>query len=135
MKKKSTYSNFYQQSLSLLTDLYQLTMSYGYWKLGLDKQEAVFHLFFRKRPFHGGFAIPGGLEGLIQYLEHFHFDASDIAYLATLKSSDGSPLFSADFFEYLKNMRFSCDIDAMPEGTVVFPYEPMIRVQGPLIQC
>ncbi len=135
MKNTSVAANFYQQSLALLTDLYQLTMSYAYWKMGLDKKEAVFHLFFRKRPFQGGFTVAAGLESAIQYLEHFKFDASDLAYLATLKSSDGSPLFTPDFFDYLANLRFTCDIDAMPEGTVVFPYEPMVRVQGPLIQC
>ena len=81
---------FYQQSLTLLTDLYQLTMSYAYWKAGLDKKEAVFHLFFRRNPFQGGFTITAGLEAVIHYLKNFHFDSSDLAYLATLKNEDGS---------------------------------------------
>lgn len=127
--------HFYKQSLALLTDLYQLTMSYGYWKAGLDQKEAVFHLFFRKRPFNGGFTITSGLESVIDYLENFHFDESDLSYLATLKGSDGKVLFDPAFFDYLRNMKFSCDVDAVPEGNVVFPYEPLIRVQGPLIQC
>ncbi|MCE5318979.1 MAG: nicotinate phosphoribosyltransferase [Parachlamydia sp.] len=127
--------SLYSQSLALLTDLYQLTMSYGYWKTGLDKKEAVFHLFFRRHPFHGGFTIAAGLEWAIQYLEHFKFDSSDIGYLATLKNASGGALFESAFLDYLLKMRFSCDIDAVPEGTVVFPYEPMVRVQGPLIQC
>lgn len=127
--------HLYSQSLALLTDLYQLTMSYGYWKTGLDKKEAVFHLFFRRNPFHGGFTIAAGLEWAIQYLENFKFDATDIDYLATLKNASGDPLFESGFLEYLLNMRFTCDVHAVPEGTVVFPYEPMVRVQGPLIQC
>lgn len=127
--------NLYKQSLTLLTDLYQLTMSYGYWKAGLDKKEAVFHLFFRKRPFHGGFTITAGLEAVINYLKDFRFDESDLAYLATLKGADDQPLFDPLFFDYLANLKFSCDLDAIPEGNVVFPYEPLIRVKGPLIQC
>lgn len=127
--------NTYNQSLALLTDLYQLTMSYGYWKAGMDKKESVFHLFFRKRPFHGGFTITAGLEAVVDYLKNFHFDPDDLAYLATLKGADNEPLFEPAFFEYLANMKFTCSIDAVPEGNVVFPYEPLIRVQGPLIQC
>lgn len=133
--KSTSPFTIYNQSLALLTDLYQLTMSYGYWKKGLDKKEAVFHLFFRKRPFHGGFTVAAGLESAIRYLENFHFDSTDIDYLSTLKSSIGEPLFTDDFFEYLSRLKFTCNIDAVPEGTVVFPYEPLIRVQGPLIQC
>lgn len=125
----------YKPSLALLTDLYQLTMSYAYWQKGLDKREAVFHLFFRRPPFKGGFTVAAGLEWVVQYLENFHFEESDISYLAELTSPDGSPLFDSKFFEYLRKIKFSCDIDAVPEGTVVFPYEPLIRVQGPLIQC
>lgn len=128
-------SRLYSESLALLTDLYQLTMSYGYWKTGLDKKEAVFHLFFRKRPFHGGFTVAAGLETAVDYLQNFRFQESDLKYLATLKGPEGDPLFSDDFFDYLANMKFTCDVDAVPEGTVVFPYEPLVRVKGPLIQC
>ena len=124
-----------QPSMALLTDLYQLTMSYGYWKKGLDKKEAVFHLSFRRRPFNGGFAVAAGLEAVIRYLEGLRFDESDIAYLATLKSPTGAPLFEEGFLKYLSDLRFSCDVDAMPEGTIAFPYEPLLRIQGPLIQC
>lgn len=125
----------YNESLALLTDLYQLTMSYGYWKTGLDKKEAVFHLFFRKQPFKGGFTIAAGLESVVDYLRNFRFSDSDLAYLATLKGPEGDQLFSNGFFDYLADMRFSCDVDAVPEGTVVFPYEPLVRIQGPLVQC
>jgi nicotinate phosphoribosyltransferase len=127
--------NIYNQSLALLTDLYQLTMSYAYWKKGLDKKEAVFHHCFRRHPFRGGFTVAAGLEWLMQYLENFKFVESDIQYLSTLKGANETPLFEPAFFDYLLNMRFSCDLDAVPEGTTVFPYEPLVRVQGPLIQC
>lgn len=125
----------YGNSLALLTDLYQLTMSYCYWKRGLDRKESVFHLFFRKRPFGGGFTIAAGLEYVIDFLENFHFDASDLAYLASLHGPDDKPLFEAAFLDYLEKLKFSCDIDAVPEGSVVFPYEPLLRIQGPLVQC
>lgn len=135
MQQHPASAHIYNQSLALLTDLYQLTMSYGYWKAGLDKKEAVFHLFFRKRPFNGGFAISAGLENAVEYLRNFRFGAEDLAYLAELRSPHGAPLFSDDFFDHLAQMRFSCHVDAIPEGNVVFPYEPLVRVQGPLIQC
>lgn len=130
-----SFPNLYTQSLSLLTDFYQLTMSYGYWKAGMDTKEAVFHLFFRKRPFQGGFTITAGLEAVISYLSNFHFHPDDLAYLATLNGADGKKLFDPKFFDYLEKIKFTCDVDAIPEGNVVFPYEPLIRVQGPLIQC
>ena len=132
---QSTTPLHYNQSLALLTDLYQMTMSYGYWKNGLHDKEAVFHLFFRKCPFRGGYAIAAGLELVIDYLKNFRFDKSDLDYLATLKGSDDEPLFEEKFFEYLSGMEFSCDVEAMPEGTTAFPFEPMVRVTGPLIQA
>lgn len=125
----------YKESLALLTDLYQLTMAYGYWKAGLDKKTAVFNLFFRKRPFNGGFTIAAGLETVIHFLNNFKFDDTDLLYLSTLKGPEGDPLFTTPFFDYLANLKFSCSIDAIPEGTVVFPYEPLLRIEGPLIQC
>lgn len=119
----------------LLTDFYQLSMAFAYFKAGLDQKEAVFHLFFRKPPFQGGFTVAAGLESVIRYLEAFRFQESDLEYLASLKGRDGAPFFSSDFFAYLRLLRFTCDIDAVPEGTVVFPQEPLIRVKGPLLQC
>lgn len=126
---------FYSQSLSLLTDLYQLTMSYGYWKMGLSQKESVFHLFFRKMPFQGGFTIASGLESIIHFIENFRFDASDLAYLETLIGPDGQPYFEAPFLDYLSKLKFTGQMDAVPEGTAVFPYEPIVRIQGPLIEC
>ncbi|MBX7223198.1 MAG: nicotinate phosphoribosyltransferase [Blastocatellia bacterium] len=125
----------YNQSLALLTDLYQLTMAYGYWKTGAGQQESVFHLFFRKNPFNGGFSLACGLNTVVSYLENFRFDESDVEYLGTLTGTDGNPLFESGFLDYLRDLKFTCDIDAIPEGTVVFPNEPLIRVKGPIIQC
>lgn len=125
----------HDQSLTLLTDFYQMTMIYGYWKAGLTKKESVFHLFFRKNPFKGGFAIAAGLENAIHFIQKFKFDTSDLDYLAGLKGSDHSPYFEEEFLSYLAKLKFTGQIDAMPEGTVVFPYEPLVRVQGPLIEC
>lgn len=125
----------YNQPLALLTDLYQLTMAYGYWKNGLDKKEAAFHLFYRKKPFGGGFAVAAGLEQAINFITNFRYEKSDLTYLATLKDATGHPLFSQEFLDYLSDFKFTCDLDAVPEGTVVFPYQPLLRVTGPLIQC
>ena len=135
MKKNTHEHKIYNESLALLTDLYQLAMSYGYWKTGLDKKEAVFHLFFRRAPFQGGFTVAAGLEAVIKFLEIFHFDESDLKYLASLENGEGEHAFPDDFLDYLSQLRFSCDIDAMPEGSIAFPYEPLLRIKGPLIQC
>jgi nicotinate phosphoribosyltransferase len=121
--------------LALLTDLYQLTMAYSYWKSGTAEQEAVFHLFFRKNPFHGGFSVACGLAQAAEYMEAFHFSDDDLAYLARITGNDGSPLFEKAFLDYLKNLRLTCDIDAILEGTVVFGHEPLLRVRGPILQC
>ena len=128
-------SELYRSSLALLTDLYQLTMAYGYWKSGVQDKEAVFHLSFRKNPFQGGFSIACGLDYVVDFASHFYFAADDIAYLAELQGNDGRALFDREFLAYLQSLHFSCDMDAIPEGTVVFPHEPLVRVQGPLIQC
>ncbi len=127
--------SIYRTNLSLLTDFYQLTMTYGYWKAGLKDRDAVFHLFFRKPPFQGGYTVAAGLEAVVDFLKGFCYTDEDLSYLASLTLPNGTPRFEKAFLEYLKNLRFTCDIDAVPEGTVVFPYEPLIRVKGPLLQA
>ena len=124
----------YNQSLSLLTDFYQMTMAYGYWKAKVNTKEAVFHMFFRNNPFKGGFTFACGLEYVIDYLENFSFDETDIGYLASLRGNDAKPIFEKGFLDYMGDLKFECDVDAVPEGTIVFPHEPLIRVQGPIIQ-
>ncbi|MCS7079993.1 MAG: nicotinate phosphoribosyltransferase [Chloracidobacterium sp.] len=119
----------------LLTDLYQLTMAQAYWKSGRGEKEAVFQMFFRRHPFDGGFTVACGLHTLIETLTQATFEESDLAYLATLEGRDGRPLFETAFLETLRGFRLACDIDAVPEGTVVFPFEPLVRVTGPLMQA
>jgi nicotinate phosphoribosyltransferase len=131
----SIVTDLYRPSLALLTDLYQLTMAYGYWKIGRAQDEAVFHLFFRQNPFAGGYAICAGLEYVIDFLKSFVFNDEDIDYLRTLSGNDGKPLFEEAFFTYLRKLEVTLDLDAIPEGTVVFPQEPLVRVTGPLILC
>ncbi len=128
-------NQLYGHSLSLLTDLYQLTMAYGYWKQGLHQHEAIFHAYFRRTPFNGGYAITAGLDTALAYIETLRFTADDVQYLSQLKGSDDEPLFEAAFLDYLANMRFDCMIHAMPEGSLVFGNEPLLRIQGNLIQC
>lgn len=135
MSSDQTIQPLYRSSLALLTDLYELTMAYGYWKKGMAEERAVFHLFFRKAPFKGSFALAAGLKVAAEYLEELHFTSSDLEYLEGLKASDGSPLFEKAFLDFLGKLRFECDVDAVPEGTPVFAYEPLLRVTGPILQA
>lgn len=130
-----TTADLYKHSLALLTDLYQVTMAYGYWKLGRMDQEAVFHLNFRKNPFDGGYSVACGLHYVVDFLENLRFDEGDVEYLATLTGNDGQPLFEPAFLRDLRKLDWSVDVDAVPEGTVVFPHEPLVRVRGPILQC
>ena len=126
--------DIYSGSLSLLTDLYQLTMAYAYWKAGLAEKESVFNLFFRENPFGGGYTICCGLSYVIDFLGQFKFTTEDLDFIKTLQNQDGSTMFEDSFIDYLGNMEFCCSLDAIPEGKVVFPHEPLIRVRGPIIQ-
>jgi len=123
------------RSFALLTDLYQLTMAYGYWKHGVSERESVFELTFRSNPFCGGYAIACGLDAAMQLLSGFKFSEDDTDYLQSLRGSDDRPLFDMPFLNYLRDLDFSCDLDGVEEGTVVFAHEPLIRIQGPLLQC
>ena len=131
----SYLTKVYRGSLGLLTDLYELTMAYGYWRQGIAEKPASFNLFFRKRPFEGTYAIVAGIQTILEYIENFHFDAQDLSYLEALTDTKGEPLFEKRFLDYLSQLRLHLDVDAMPEGTAVFPYEPIIRVQGPILQA
>ena len=129
----STLAALYRSSLALATDLYQLTMAYGYWKAGVHEREAVFHLTFRKEPFAGGYAIAAGTGLAVDYLRNLSFDPSDCAYLSTLPGSDGAPLFPTAFLDYLAGLRFTGTVDVVPEGAAVFAHEPLVRVRAPII--
>ena len=120
---------------SLLTDLYQLTMAQGYWECNKLEEEACFHAFFRTNPFHGGYAIACGTDHVLEVIEDYRFTSDDIAYLASLEAPGGGALFDPAFLDYLSTMELSVDIDAVREGTVVFPNDPLLRVTGPILQC
>jgi nicotinate phosphoribosyltransferase len=124
-----------QNFTALTTDLYEVTMAYGYWKAGVSDHEAAFHVTFRHNPFGGQFTVACGLATAIDFLRMFHFTETEIAYLASQRGNDGKPLFDSGFLDYLRDLRLTCDIDAIPEGTLVFPNEPLIRVCGPVSQC
>lgn len=128
-------SDLYRASLALLTDLYQLTMAHAHWQAGTADKEAVFYLSYRRNPFAGGFSVACGLSRALDFLSHLRFQDEDIAHLSGLEGNDGNALFEPAFLDYLGQMAFSCDVDAMPEGTLVFPHEPVVRVRGPIVQC
>ena len=116
------------RNLTLLTDLYQLTMGYGFYKHDKHEEEVVFDLFFRKNALIT-YSLAAGLEQAVEYLLDWHFDEEDIVYLRSLQ------LFDEDFLEYLRKMKFTGDVYAVKEGTPVFPGEPILTVKAPLIQA
>lgn len=116
-------------NMTMLTDFYELTMANGYLEKGLKDQVAYFDMFFRKIPDEGGFAIAAGLEQLVKCLETLKFEDEDIEFLRR------RGIFSEEFLEYLRAFRFECDVWAIPEGTPVFPGEPLVTVRGPVIQA
>jgi len=118
-----------RKDLALLTDYYQLTMMGGYWKTGRKDLEACFNYTFRELPPHNGFAITAGLEQFLDLVENLRFTGQDIDYLSSLGAFDDA------FLEYLRDFRTTCSIEAVPEGTVIFPHEPILQVEGPLIQA
>ena len=118
-----------EQNFTMLCDFYQLTMGNGYFKTKHADRIAYFDLFFRRVPDNGGYAICAGLEQVIDYIEKLRFDEKDIEYLRSKK------IFSEEFLEYLRGFKFEGDIYAVPEGTPVFPYEPLITVRAPAIQA
>ena len=116
-------------NLTMLCDFYELTMGNGYFKAGLQDRITYFDVFFRNVPDNGGFAVCAGLEQLVRYIQNLHFDEEDIAFLRD------KHLFSEEFLDYLRNFRFTGDIWAVPEGTPIFPREPVVTVRAPAIQA
>ena len=117
------------RNLTLLTDLYQLTMMQGYFENDVNNHEVVFDLFYRNNPSGNGYAICCGLEQAIDYIKNLHFTDGDIEYLDSLN------IFSQAFLKYLRSFKFTGDIDAIPEGTVVQPNEPLMRVKAPIFEA
>ncbi len=118
-----------ERNLTLLTDFYEITMAGGYFENGFTNKTAYFDMFYRKNPDKGGFAIMAGVEQMVNYLKNLKFTDEDIKYL---KSKN---MFSEEFLEYMRTFEFSCDVWAIPEGTPIFPGEPIVTVKGPVIQA
>ena len=116
-------------NMTMLCDFYELTMGNGYLKAGFQDRITYFDVYFRSVPDGGGYAIAAGLDQLIDYIEDLHFDAQDIDYLRS------RGIFCEEFLDYLANFHFSGDIYAVPEGTPVFPKEPMVIVRAPAIEA
>ena len=117
-----------RRNLTLLTDLYELTMMQGYFERG-SKEKVVFDMFFRSNPCKAGYSIAAGLEQVIDYIKGLHFTYEDVSYLRSLK------MFSDEFLHYLSGFHFSGDIYAIPEGSVVFPKEPLLKVVAPIMEA
>ncbi len=118
-----------ERNLTMLTDFYEITMANGYLKSGLLNDIAYFDLFFRRVPDNGGYAIMAGVEQVVDYLDNLKFTEEDIEYLR------GKGIFCEEFLDYLRDFRFECDVWAVPEGTPIFPHEPLVTVRGPVIQA
>ena len=116
-------------NMTMLCDFYELTMGNGYFQTGLTDRICYFDVFYRSVPDQGGFAIAAGLAQVVEYIENLHFDEEDIAYL---RSKD---CFAEEFLDYLRNFSFTGDIWAVPEGTPIFPGEPILTVRAPAIQA
>ena len=118
-----------EKNMTMLTDFYEFTMAHGYFEKGMGERRAYFDMFYRRVPDGGGYAIMAGVEQLVEYLENLHFTDEDIDYLR------GRACFSDAFLAYLKDFKFECDVWAVPEGTPIFPGEPIVTVAGPMIQA
>ena len=123
------YNNLKDRNLTLLTDFYELTMASGYFENNMTDKIAYFDMFYRKNPDNSGFAIMAGVEQMIEYLTNLKFTDEDIDFLRSKN------MFSENFLEFLRNFKFSCDVWAVPEGTPIFPGEPIVTVKGPLIEA
>ena len=120
---------------ALLTDLYQVTMAQGYLDNGMGNTRACFHMYFRDYPFKGGYAIACGMDQLAELVQGYRFSEEDIEYLASLQAPGGGRMFNDAFLQYLSEFKLTVDIDAVDEGTPVFPNEPLVRVTGPIMEC
>jgi nicotinate phosphoribosyltransferase len=110
-------------------------MACGYFQAGVMDHKAVFHVTFRENPFAGQFTVACGLATVIDFLRAFRFTDTEVDYLGSQRGNDGKPLFDSRFLDYLRGLQLTCDIDAIPEGTLVFANEPLVRVCGPIAQC
>ena len=118
-----------RQNLTLLTDLYELTMMQGYFKNKEENNTVIFDAFFRTNPFGGGYSIMCGTEQLVKYIKELHFSKEDVDYLRSLG------IFDEDFLNYLENFKFTGSIYSIPEGSLMFPREPMVKVIAPIMEA
>lgn len=118
-----------KMNLTMLMDFYELTMSNGFFEEGMKNKIAYFDMFFRENPDNGGFSIMAGVEQVISYLSDLHFSKEDIEFLR------GKKIFSEEYLKYLSEFKFECDVWAIPEGTPIFPGEPILTVRGPAVQA
>ena len=122
-------------SHSTLTDLYQLTMAQNYWKLSKKNLKTVFHLTFRDIPFGNGYIVFCGLDSVLEAVKNYAFYESDLIYLSGVKTQSNKLLFEKEFLEFLKNYKLNCNIYSVLEGTIVFAEEPVLRVEGAILDC
>src|SRR4051812_34264720 len=110
-------------------------MAYAHWKAGRHLMRAAFSLHFRSNPFHGGYTVLAGLEDAVRFLNNFKFEQQELDFLQGMKSPRNKPMFDAEFLKFLEKSRFECDVEALPEGEIVFPHEPLVKVCGPIWQA
>lgn len=125
----------YRPGFGMLTDLYQLTMAAGYYDQRIHERKAIFHLFYRKAPFGGDYALAAGLALAVDIVKGLKFSADDVQYLGRLKGANGGPFFKEPFLNYLQRMKFTGTIHAVPEGEIVLPHEPLLRIEANLIEA
>jgi nicotinate phosphoribosyltransferase len=133
-----TTLSLYGESLPLAADQYQLTMGQGYWQSGMAEHETVFTYGFRDHPFDGGYAVCAGVAYIayfVHYMREHGFSRDNLQFLQGLTGNDGKPLFQPAYLDFLRHLSWEVQVDAVPEGTIVFPREPAVRVQGPIIPC
>ncbi len=126
---------FPKASLALTTDLYLLTMAQGYFLSGMESRSSIFHMFYRHPPFQGKYIVVAGIGPFADWLENMSFTDEDIKYLRSVPGKGGKPIFEASFLQFLREWRFRGSIEAVPEGTILFPHEPMVRVRAPLLDA
>ncbi len=126
---------FAKASMTLATDLYQLTMAQGYFLSGMEKRSSVFHMFYRHPPFKGRYTVIAGIGSFAEWLEHLRFTDEDLNYLSTIPGKGGQLLFVKPFLDFLRTWKFRGSIEAVPEGTILFPHEPIVRVRAPLLDA
>lgn len=134
-ERASSFEPGGQEKVGLLTDLYEITMAEGFWRSGLADMQACFTSFFRENPYEGGFTLVCGTGQLASLVENFRYSEADIAYLRNLQAPGGGPLFSGEFLDWLACWRPRVTIDALRDGDLAFPREPVVRVTGPIIDC